>query len=175
MQGERTDNQLLRLIARGDESAFAELFDRHADWCQRVARRFAPDTHLAADAVQEALLYLLDAAGTLDAPAGIRPWLYAVVRHRALATARPGKREQSETDRAEIEPHADTELHADLRRAVTALSEPLREALLLRVVDGLSVRETAMALAIAEGTVKSRLSAALAELRGVPNLKRYFD
>ena len=54
--------------------------------------------------------------------------------------------------------HAErTETRSEIQRAISAVPETMREVFLLRDVHGLSVEETAQALQIAQGTVKSRL------------------
>jgi RNA polymerase sigma-70 factor (ECF subfamily) len=57
------------------------------------------------------------------------------------------------------------EEQARVRQAIASLPEPLREVLLLHYTGQLSLKETATALGIAVGTVKSRLNSALAKLR----------
>lgn len=65
---------------------------------------------------------------------------------------------------------AHAESHA-VSRALGRLSQPLREAVVLRYYTQLSERETAEVLGIAPGTVKSRLSRALAQLSTDPHIK----
>lgn len=56
--------------------------------------------------------------------------------------------------------HAErTETRSEIQRAISAVPETMREVFLLRDVHGLSVEETAQALQIAQGTVKSRVGA----------------
>ncbi len=57
--------------------------------------------------------------------------------------------------------------HAAVRQAVDALPEPLRLAVTLYYFAGCDVAQTAQALGVAEGTVKSRLARARAKLKGV--------
>lgn len=53
-----------------------------------------------------------------------------------------------------------------VQAAVAGLAEPVREVVVLHYLGGLSLRETAAAMGLSEGTVKSRLNAALGRLRG---------
>ncbi|MEZ6243443.1 MAG: RNA polymerase sigma factor [Phycisphaerales bacterium] len=174
MGGARTDAELVTAIAAGNDEAFAALVDRHGAWGMSVARRFSGNEAAAEDALQESLLHLIERSGRLVIDESVRPWLYAVIRNRTLAQ----RRDASRTKAAEaIDLPADPpgqDLDDEIRRAVASLSEPLRETLILRIVDGLSVAETALALGVPEGTVKSRLSAALAALREHPALRAIF-
>ncbi len=167
-----SDAVLIAAIARGDDAAFAGFVDLHGAWMLSVARRFTPDEAGAEDAVQEALLHLIDRSSRLIVGDSIRPWLYPVVRHRAQNQARASRRGQAAAlpDAVLVLPTT-VERDDEIRRAVASLGEPLRETLILRVVDGLSVAQTATALRIPEGTVKSRLAAALGALRENPRLR----
>ena len=169
-----TDRALVEAIARGDSAALGVFLDRHGGWMLTVARRFISEVDLAEDAVQESLLHLVERAPGLVVGESIRPWLYPVVRFRAQGQRRardrhPGAMPEG-VDRAGDESGAIADSDA-LRRAIDALPDGLRETLLLRVVDGLSVPHTALALGVPEGTVKSRLHAALATLREDPALR----
>lgn len=175
MPGPPPDAPLIESIARGDEGALADFIDRHAAWMLAVARRYTPDEPTAEDAVQDALLHLIDRAPHLVVADSIRPWLYPVVRHRAQSHARAAR--HADTPIPPDPPGSDRhapELDDEIRRAVASLSEPLRETLILRIIDGLTVAQTALALQIPEGTVKSRLAAALAALRENPHLRDIF-
>lgn len=171
MEAPRTDAELVRAIARGNDRAFAELVDRHGAWALGVATRFVGNRADAEDAVQEALVFLIERSGRLVISDSLRPWLYPVIRNRAQQRARDQRpvshvgHEESSAD-ALAPPDPDERL----RRAVASLSDPILEVLMLRIVDGLSVAQTATALEIPEGTVKSRLAAALASLRKDPSL-----
>ena len=82
--------------------------------------------------------------------------------------AQPSLEEMGETDGFDPadsgetpQEHAErTETRSEIQRAISAVPETMREVFLLRDVHGLSVEETAQALQIAQGTVKSRLARA---------------
>ncbi len=173
MGAERTDAELVGAIAAGDADAFAALVDRHGGWGMSVARRYAGGEAAAEDALQESFLFLIERAARLVIGDSVRPWLYPVIRHRAQAQRRHARDAAAEPVET-VEKRASETPDDAIRRAVGSLSEPLRETLILRVVDGLSVGQTARALDVPEGTVKSRLNAALAALREHPGLRDAF-
>jgi RNA polymerase sigma factor (sigma-70 family) len=70
-------------------------------------------------------------------------------------------------DLAAGDPYADLALSTDLRRALDQLPFDQQEVIVMRVYLDLSVEETARALKVADGTVKSRLSRALEALRQI--------
>ncbi len=177
MSPEPTDQELLDAIARADdgEGAFAALYERHKTFAMRVGRRFAGDEAGAADAVQEAFLALMRKARRgMRLRGKLTTWLYPVVRnHAARARERRRLAPPVGDEPAAVADEGDD--LASVRGAVDALDESAREVVMLRVVEGLSVAETAAALGIAEGTVKSRLHAAVRTLRADPRLRAYFD
>lgn len=167
-------------------AAFAALYERHKGFVMRVALRFCGDAELAADAVQETFMVLSRKLASYEPRARLTTFLYPIARNRALSLARSSRRGHGRTVTIEGVEHASAgpgagaateESMADgpLRLAVMGLSEILREVLLLRVVEGLDTAETAAALDIPQGTVKTRLKAALDQLRQDPRTRGLWD
>lgn len=164
----RTDADLIAAYLRGDVRAFEALYARHKDFTANVARRFARDESEAMDALQEAFARLVAHAPRLRLTGKASTWLYPVVRN-IIAERRRKERglrlvrvDDAPPPTARSDAPAD---ESDLRQRLARLPDDQREVLLLRVIDGLSVEETALALSIPEGTVKSRLHHALNALR----------
>ncbi|MDH3704863.1 MAG: sigma-70 family RNA polymerase sigma factor [Acidimicrobiia bacterium] len=142
-----------------------ELFEQeYARMVRSLGVAFDPES--AADAVQEAFVEAdrrwRKIGGYLDPAA----W----VRRVAINRLRNGRRNQRRRREilATIRPVADDDLSADLldlRRALAALPEQQRLAVCLHYLGGLPVAEVADALDVAEGTVKSNLHDARANLR----------
>jgi len=172
----RTDPELIEAMNSGDVRAFEALYDRHAPWAARVARRFARDEASANDAVQEAFMELLRRFPGFVLTSRLTTFLYPVVKHAALAQQRKHGREASEPipERATTDEARDVE-PGGLERALGALSDEQREVLLMHVVDGLTLAEVGVALGVPLGTVKSRLHAALTRLRADERTKRHFE
>lgn len=177
------DDRLLALVQRADaadaERAFEALYFRHRDFVFRVARRFAGDDESAMDATQEVFAYLLRKAPGLRLTGKLSTYLYPIARSCALDKRRAAARERRKlqgrpapTEREPGDQRAGSETPPGglvddraVARALESLPEGQREVLLMRVVDGLSVEEVALALDIPAGTVKSRLFHAIAAMR----------
>ncbi len=177
----RTDAELVDAINRGPptaEPAFAALYARHRDVALRIARRFTPDDASAADLVHDAFLALLDRFPGFELRARMTTYLYAVIRNRASSIAR-SRRATVALPEADLIGASggmtDPEGLGALRAAVERLPDTHREVLLMRIVDGMSVGEVAIALGVPTGTVKSRLFAALGTLRENPALRKWFE
>lgn len=149
---------------------------RYQDVARRTAHLVCPEAD-ADDAVQEAFLKAHAALPRFRAGAPFRPWLLRIVANEARNRRRSAGRRQGLALRAAaVEPTGATvpgpegtvmaaESRAELLAAVTALRDEDREILGARFFLDLSEAETAEALGIARGTVKSRTSRALARLR----------
>ena len=161
-----SDALLLAAVARGDERAFEALYARYKDFVYRVALRHAARATDALDASQETFLYVCRGAGRIRLEGKLSTLLYAVARNHAIAAGR--RRSETGLDAAAgtAEVAAPPGEASEVLARVWRLPEAQREVVILRVVEGLSVEETALALGIAPGTVKSRLHAAVETLRG---------
>lgn len=160
------DALLIEAIRRGDRSAFEKLYDRHAGWVLALAMRFLCDRDDALDVLSDTFEYLANRVGTLTLTTSLRGFLYPAVRHRAIDKVRSRRAHVDVDELALVEANTAPEwMKPDLRRALAALPGAQREAVLMRFGDGLSLKEIAEALAVPEGTVKSRLHHALLSLR----------
>jgi RNA polymerase sigma factor (sigma-70 family) len=170
----RTDEELLAAIARGDEGALAELYDRLGRVAYGLALRVLRDPALAQDAVQDAFLGVWRTAAAFDPRRGkAQTWLLTLVHRRAVDVVRREDRRRTEQlDDAPVAAAESTDEEASVReqrRAVQAalalLPADQREALELSYYGGLTQTELAERLGIPLGTVKSRVFAGLARLR----------
>lgn len=176
---ERSDAELIALCNSGDEGAFAVLFERHKGFVHRVAARFARDADAAHDAVQETFLYLLRQFPGFTLTSRLTTYLYPIAKNAALARTRKDMRMRLGLARAEETAESAAGMPIDekglppaVQRTLAAMPEGQREALVLRVVEGMSMEEIGLALGIPAGTVKSRLHAAMAALRGASEEKK---
>lgn len=118
----------------------------------------------ARDLLQEVWLRAFNKRHTFEGRGSFIGWLLMVGRTVGLAAVRKRARELS----TEAVPDAAAPVVSDpdaLRGAVLALPERQRDVLLLRLVEGLSVAETARRMQCAEGTVKASLHQATRKLR----------
>jgi RNA polymerase sigma factor (sigma-70 family) len=164
----RSDAELLhRFTATRDEGAFAELVRRHGPLVLGVCRRVVSDRHLADDAFQAAFVVLANKATGLDADRPLGPWLYGVAFRVALrARLMTGRRRRRETLTARVPDvptsgdTGDSDLSAVVDEEIARLSAVCREAVVLCEMQGLSRKDAARKLGVAEGTLSSRLAAA---------------
>ena len=171
--GDRDDAVLLRAMARGDESALAVLYDRHAGWLTvRLARR-CPLPDVVDHAVQDTFLAVWREAGAYrgggDVAAfiwgiGIRRLIDAIRRENGSPRPRWRAAEPETVISAEDQVLSGLE-HGRLGQALAGLSPELRGAIEVTVLDGLTCAEAAVLLGVAEGTVKSRCHRARVALR----------
>jgi RNA polymerase sigma-70 factor (ECF subfamily) len=171
---ELTDEEVLARVARADEAALAELYDRYGGVAYGLAHRILRDQSLAQDAVQEAFLAVWRTAASFDPRRGkASTWLLTFVHRRAVDVVRyEDRRRARPLDDAPIASGDATDETAavrEQRRAVQAALAQLppdqREALELAYYGGLSQSELAERLGVPLGTVKSRMFAALSKLR----------
>jgi RNA polymerase sigma-70 factor (ECF subfamily) len=169
------ERELVRRARRGDDRAFTELIRMHQETAFRVAYLIAGSD--AEDAVQDGVVKAWRALGRFRPGAPFRPWLLRIVANEARNRRRASGRRVSLALRAAREdvsggaaPSPETAVlaadeRAKLLAALDGLPDDARLALSCRYLLELSEAETAAALGIRPGTVKSRVSRALERLR----------
>ena len=171
-----SDEALVALVARGDEDALAELYDRVGRVAYGLALRVLRDDRHAEDAVQEAFLQVWRSAATFRAErAKASTWILTLVHRRAVDLVRREERRQADPltdDSAAGVGREETDEAAWLRferervqAALKQLPDVQREALELAYYGGFSQSELAERLGVPLGTIKSRMFAGLARLR----------
>lgn len=168
-----TDLQLISRAARGDETAFELLWERHWHGVYSYAWLLARNVPDAEDITQETFLALMRRPAAFDpARAQLRTWLIAVARRQYLNRSRKSGREiaAEDLDRVADSPPAIQELilleRAEaVRSAVSQLPEAQREALYLFEFEELSLAEIASILNIEANAVKARLYRAREQLK----------
>ena len=178
MEGRPTDDSVLVARAvRGDAGAYEEIVQRYQQVAFRTAYVITGSAADAEDAAQEGFVKAYRALDRFRADAPLRPWLLRIVANEARNRVRStGRRQRLELQMTEgfrpgdaaPSPEAAAVAAEDRSRLlalVNELSEEDRRVIATRYFLELSGEETAVALGIPEGTVKSRLSRALARLR----------
>jgi RNA polymerase sigma factor (sigma-70 family) len=169
-----SDEALVALVARGDEPALAELYDRFGRVAYGLAFKILRDRALAEDAVQEAFLALWRSAGRFIAErAKASTWILTLVHRRAVDLVRRQQQRRAEPLEAVSQVSGETTeeqawlrlRQARVREALRKLPDQQREALELAYFGGFTQSELADRLGEPLGTIKSRMFAGLARLR----------
>jgi RNA polymerase sigma factor (sigma-70 family) len=152
-------------------AAYSTLVRRHQDLAFRTAMLITGHPQDAEDAAQEAFVKVWRTLGRFRPGRPLRPWLLAIVANEARNRRRSaGRREHLALRAAASLQPARHELDPALERdalaaAIGRLRDEDRVIIGCRFLLELSEAETAAALGVARGTVKSRLSRALTRLR----------
>ena len=177
-QTDAEDAELLRAVARGDEAAFARVYDRYSPILLGLLLRILRSRAEAEDVLQEVFLQVWQQARSFDPTRG-RPftWLVTLSRSRAIDRLRAvDSRERAAQRSAEDAPpdaapqgRADEDAiraeHAEaVRDALSELPEEQRQVLVLAYLEGMSQSEIAAAKNQPLGTVKTRTRAGLKKL-----------
>lgn len=185
-----TDEELLLRARDGDKESFGELVRRYEKWLYHYLYRYTGDAELAADVFQQAFTRLYLSMDRYQPGRSVVAWLCQIATNQAIDALRYRQRqpdqtgtslssiaaghdltlsqvaEQCFTDRETnpVEAAEQAELRERLQAALSQLSEPYRVVLVLAYMQGLTHREIAETLEIPLGTVKSRMTVALARL-----------
>jgi RNA polymerase sigma factor (sigma-70 family) len=173
-----SDEALVALVARGDDSALAQLYDRVGRVAYGIAYRILRDERLAEDAVQEGFLAMWrSAAAFRPERAKASTWIVTLVHRRAVDIVRREERRRAEPLEADVEaadPSGSAEDEAWLgferervQAALRGLPDTQRETIELAYYGGYSQSELADRLGVPLGTIKSRMFTGLARLRDV--------
>jgi RNA polymerase sigma-70 factor (ECF subfamily) len=168
-----SDEAVVALVGRGEDSALGELYDRFGRVAYGLALRVLRDPTLAEDAVQDAFVDVWRSAGRfLPERAKASTWILTFVHRRAVDLVRREQRrrtEPTEQPPRAAEP-ADEAVWLRLERervqeALRTLPDQQREALELAYYGGFTQSELADRLGQPLGTIKSRMFSGLATMR----------
>lgn len=174
------DAQLVERAKRGEVHAFEMLVVKYQRRIERLIGRFVRDVDLIPDIAQETFIRAYRALPQFRGESAFYTWLYRIAVNTAKKTLVELKRDplitetalnasrqdDDETYRPEHELSdeetpdavlASREIAATVNAAIEALPDDLRQAILLREVEGLSYDEIAEAMACPIGTVRSRI------------------
>ena len=173
------ERELALRAQRGDPRAYEELVRPHQEIAFRVAYVITRNAADAEDATQDGLVKAWRALGRFRAGEPLRPWLLQIVanearnrrrsagrrEHLALRAAASGTASSGEAAPSPEEAVLDGDQRARLLTALERLPDQARDVLACRYLLDLSEDETAAALDVPVGTVKSRSARALDRLR----------
>jgi RNA polymerase sigma-70 factor (ECF subfamily) len=171
-----TDSRLVKRLRSRDRDAAEEMVDRYHARIYRYLLLLCRDPERAADLVQETFCSVWSSIDSFRSRSSLSTWIHSIARNHFLQQLR---RERSAgvspppdltaiPDRPEAGPEEQMrrlELERRLQREIERLSPDRREIIQLHYLQELSLRESSGVLGVPVGTVKSRLNAALRDLR----------
>lgn len=167
------DDLLILQCQQGDTASFERLVARWQVPLLNYAYRLTGSWAAAQDTVQETWVVVIRSVVALKDVTRFRPWLFGIASHkcqdlwrRQAASERVAQTLERQSDAHKAEPPSSTH-RADIDAAFGRLPPESRTVLALLYLEELSVREIADALAVPEGTVKSRLFSARQQLRQI--------
>jgi len=174
-KSDQSDNILIRAFQRGDAASFRDLYARHKDPAFFYALNLTRNRYRAEEVVQDAFLGFLKNVQDFVVSGSFRRYLFAAVRSRAIDERRRRKTRREEPFREEIElfeprngqsdPGQAAELRSQVTRALLALPGEQREAVVLKIYEGMTFREIAALVDASENTVASRYRYGIDKLR----------
>jgi len=169
-----SEPDLIARVLAGDRIAARELYDAHATRVYRLAFRLTGDADLAREFTQDTFVRAFSQLARFRGDSALSTWLHRITITVVANAMRKVKRfRERETDLEDVHPYssdasgggADPVLRERLHRAIDALPEIYRVTVIMHDVEGYTHTEIAEVLGVAEGTCKSRLSMARAQLR----------
>lgn len=174
------DAQLVQRCLRGDGPAWEELVRRHARRVYNLCYRFTGNSSEAEDLSQEVFLRIYRTLGSYRvAYGGFPTWLTSVTRNLLVDHYRRSRRDRMTDALEDVMPTIEEkhspvrtpdkaamagELSQQVQAGLARLSPELREAIILRDLQGLEYNEIQQVLSVPEGTVKSRINRGRIEL-----------
>ena len=177
MEGRPPEDLLVERAKRGDVHAYEEIVQHYSGIAFRTAYLITGSAADAEEAAQDGFVKAYRALGRFRSGEPFKPWLLRIVGNEARNRRRSAGRRAELALRAAHEPSSggaapspeatllDDERRTALLGALESLSDEHREVVACRFLLDLSEEETATALGLRRGTVKSRLSRALERLR----------
>jgi RNA polymerase sigma-70 factor (ECF subfamily) len=175
MSNQASDKKLVERVQKGDKGAFDLLVLKYQHKIVNLIMRYVRDPELAQDIAQEAFIKAYRALPRFRGDSAFYTWMYRIAvntakNHLAAQRRRPMDVELDLQDPEQYDLHAklketDTpegvtlsnELKGTVERAIAALPEDLRTAIVLRELEGMSYEEIAQTMECPVGTVRSRI------------------
>lgn len=156
---------------RGDQAAFAALYDHHAGRVYATCLRMVADPARASDLVQDVFVRAWDGLRRFRGDSSFPTWLHRITINVVLQDRRTEQRRRSrvelfeELDGQPVGHSHDPGVGIDLERALATLPDLLRQVFVLHDVEGYRHQEIAELLEIPIGTSRSHLFRARRKLR----------
>ncbi|PWH86362.1 RNA polymerase sigma factor [Brumimicrobium oceani] len=176
----QSDEHLVRLMSKGDERAFDEVYQRYGSkLAYYFTRKLKHDKEKGEDFMHDLFAKLIDRPELFDPNRSFKTWIYSVANNMCINEYKK-MAVRSNTNNgisSELQVSANNQpieeqlneknFSSDLAKSLSKLDEKHREVFVMRHMDGFSVKEVAEVMGINEGTVKSRLFYATKKIAGV--------
>lgn len=169
---DRPDTDLVSAAADGDRTALELLYRRHAPWLLLRLQRRCADPGLVDEVVQDTFVAVWRGAGRYDGRGEVAAWIWGIGVRRLVDALRrrPHGIQLPVSPAAEVDLSAEERVllgveYGDLAGALDRLSPELHAVVQATVLDGLTTGEASRLLGIPQGTVKTRMMRARAQLR----------
>ena len=170
-----SEQELLQLITKGDEVAFAALFNNYRNKIYSIAYELTESTVIAEEIVQDTFLKIWLRRETLEDVTHFKAYLFTIARNYVFSALKSiARRQNMELKIVQHTPgfYSDTEnrviqkeYDAILKQAVNSLPPKQKEVYLLMKEQGMKRHEVAAALQVSEETVKTHLAQAMRAIR----------
>ena len=173
--------QLMTRIQRSEEGAFQELFDKFRGRIYRTALRILKEEESAWDALQETFIHVFRAGRCFRGDSKLGTWINRITVNVCLEMIRKNKKYRNQTDgdisedvnledreaHTPEETFSTQEIRDRVQLSLGQLSQRHQSVVRLHDLEGFTIREIALQLGVAEGTIKSRLFYGRQELKKI--------
>src|SRR4051794_41021264 len=155
----RWDRKMQQRLARGEEAALGELYDRYASLVHNLAHRVMDDEEAAAQITREVFGYVWENPDAFDPKRGsLRSWLAGIAQRQAVHRLRQSTRRLGDGTTEDVEARLrEASTAARAGYIVTSMPPPLRDALALAYRRRLDYRQAAADLGVTEDEARRRL------------------
>lgn len=168
-----SEQELAQLLRLRDQSAFTYLYDSYSGALYGVIQQVVPDQSISSDILQDVFVKIWRQIEKYDATKGrLFTWMYNIARNTAIDVLKSkGWQNEKKTDQLDVI-HLNTEVVTErndeaggVNHLIQHLKEEFKEIMNLSYTQGYTQEEIATLLRIPVGTVKTRMRAALLQLR----------
>jgi RNA polymerase sigma-70 factor (ECF subfamily) len=170
-----SDNEVIGKVLNGNPELYRLLVERYKNPVAAVIKGMLGDCPEAEDVGQEAFIRLYNSLADFRGDASLKTYLIRIAMNLSLNEIKKRKRYNNSTvyldsveniiHEVEMPAVERTEIYESIQNAMDQLDHKHRSVFFMRIVEGYSTKETAEVLKIPVGTVLSRLSRALEEMR----------
>ena len=168
------DKQLIKRYLNGDDGAVEELVEKYQKHIYAFVYRMTNDIEEAKDLTQEVFIRAVNGISGFRMESSFKTWLYRIAVNTSINHARRNRRYESGIEESVVEDRAEAlsdmierEKKDLVREGLARLPERQRIAIVLRAYEGLSCRETALAMGCSEGAVKAHYHNGVKRLREI--------